>query len=191
MKDVEIEIKVKVESTKTLVKFLENNASFLYENHQVDEYFTPVHRNFLDTRPVNEWLRLRNSGGRHSINYKNWHYLKNGKAYHCDEYESGIEGIDQVKTIFKILNYKKIVVVDKIRKVYMLKDWEIALDKVVGLGDFVEIEYKGKIKNINPKKLTQEMIGFLKMNKCGKIERNYQGYPFLLLFPNESYFEDN
>jgi len=35
------------------------------------------------------------------------------------------------------------------------------------------------------------MIKFLKDINVGKIQRNYQGYPFLLLFPEEAkYFQE-
>jgi len=58
------------------------------------------------------------------------------------------------------------------------------------LGDYVEIEYIGKDKNAGPKKVTDEMVGFLKSLGCGKIIRNYAGYPFLLLFANEVKYEE-
>ena len=35
------------------------------------------------------------------------------------------------------------------------------------------------------KKTTDEMVEFLKSLGCGKIERDYVGYPFKLLFPGE------
>ncbi len=71
------------------------------------------------------------------------------------------------------------------KKIYLFKNYEIAIDKVKDLGDFVEIEYKGKEKNKTPEKITEEMIKFLKDLDCGKIYRNYVGYPFQRLFPKE------
>ncbi len=69
------------------------------------------------------------------------------------------------------------------------KDYEISIDSVKGLGDFVEIEYIGRDEKVDPKKVTEEMINFLKGLRCGKIIRNYVGYPFQLLFPEEVKFE--
>jgi len=80
--------------------------------------------------------------------------------------------------------------VDKLRKIWIYKDYEVAVDSVRGLGDFVEIEYKGENKNADPKKVTEEMIGFLKEVEVGKIMRNYVGYPFQLLFPKEVKYEE-
>ena len=190
MKNVEIEIQVNIEKTKPLIDFLEKKASFKKETHQIDEYFSPTHRNFIEVRPVKEWLRLRNSDGKYSINYKNWYFEEDGKSHHCDEYESKIEDLTQLKKILDVLNFKSIVKVDKIRKVWIYKDYEIAVDSVRGLGNFVEIEYISEDKKVNPKKITEEMINFLKNIGCGKIKRNYVGYPFQLLFPEEVKYEE-
>ena len=65
----------------------------------------------------------------------------------------------------------------------------VAIDSVKNLGDFVEIEYIGEDNKIDPKAMTEEMINFLKKVGCGKITRNYVGYPFLLLFPEEVKYE--
>ena len=190
MKDTEIEIQVKIENSNSLIGFLEKNAEFKGENRQIDEYFSPPHRDFVKVRPIEEWLRLRNSGGKHSINYKKWHFEKDGKSYHTDEYETKLEDLNQVKKILEVLNFKPIVTVDKIRKTWIYKDYEIEVDSVKSLGDFVEIEYVGKDENADPKKTTEEMVGFLKRLDCGKIQRNYLGYPFQLLFPSEVKWEE-
>lgn len=76
--------------------------------------------------------------------------------------------------------------VDKTRETWEYQDYEIAIDQVKGLGDFVEIEYKGEEKSVDPVKIANEMIVFLKEIGLSNIRRNYQGYPFLLLFPDEA-----
>ncbi len=187
--DTEIEIQVQVDSTKRLVEFLEKKGKFMGEKHQVDKYFSPAHRDFTKIRPTKEWLRLRDSSGKFSINYKNWHYEKDGRSNYCDEYESLIESLEQVEKIFKALDMKKAVTVDKTRKIWLYEDYEVAIDMVAGLGDFVEIEYKGKGTDKDPREITDEMVGLLKRFNPGKIRRNYVGYPFQLLFPKEVEYE--
>jgi len=184
MKDTEIEIKVKLQKIKPLIGFLKKHAKFIGEKHQVDEYFVPAHRDFTSIRPVKEWLRLRSSSGEYSINYKNWHHGKDGKSHHCDEYETKIESLNQLKKVLKVLDFKSLTKVDKTRNIWNYKNYQISIDTVKKLGDFVEIEYIGK-KKVSPKKATDEMVKFLKTLNCGKIERNYVGYIFQLLFPNE------
>ena len=95
-----------------------------------------------------------------------------------------------MKKILEVLNFKSIVKVDKLRKTWTYKNYEIATDSVKGLGDFVEIEYIGKDEKVDPKKITEEMINFLKSVGCGQIKRNYVGYPFQLLFPKEVKYEE-
>jgi len=189
MENTEIEIQVKIEKSQALLDFLEKNAEFKAQKRQIDEYFTPAHHDFTAVRPIKEWLRLRDAEGNYSVNYKNWHFDDQGKSHYCDEYETKIENLDKIKKILTALNFKSLSIVDKTRKTWLYKDYEIAVDSVKNLGDFVEIEYKGKEKSVKPKKITEEMIAFLKQIDCGKIERNYLGYPFQLLFPNEVTWE--
>ena len=190
MKNIEIEIQVEVEKSAPLLKFLKDKATFQGENFQIDKYYTPQHKDFLKKRPVDEWLRLRKENEKMSITYKNWHRDKNKRSTHADEFESQIEKIDQLEKIFKVLDFKHITTVHKKRTIWNWKKYEIALDKIKGLGNYVEIEYKGKEKKVNPKKITAEMIDFLKEIGCGKIRRNYNGYPFILLFPDEVIYDE-
>ena len=41
------------------------------------------------------------------------------------------------------------IVTDKLRKCFMYKECEISIDKVKGLGNYIEIEYKGNNINID------------------------------------------
>lgn len=189
MKNVEIEIQVQVENSKPLRAFLETKAEATGASRQIDQYFTPVHRNFIAVKPVAEWLRVRDAEGRYSLNYKNWHYTENGKSTHCDEYETKVENLEQLQLILKALNLKPLVTVDKQRATYRYKEYEIALDHVEGLGDFVEVEYKGT-NNENPTEITDQMVTFLKDLGVGKMYRNYVGYPFQLLFPDNVRLEE-
>lgn len=188
--DIETEIQVQVGNSQALLDFLiKNKGEFKGEKRQIDEYFTPVHRDFLAVRPAVEWLRLRDSNGKFFINYKNWHLDENNKSHFCDEYETPINDIEQMRKIFIALDIKPLVVVDKTRKTWTYQDYEIAIDAVKGLGNFVEIEYLGKEASKDPKIITNEMVKFLKDIGCGEIKRNYVGYPFQILFPDEVEYE--
>lgn len=188
-KNIEIEIQVSVENSEPLLSFLQTEGVFQSEKHQIDEYFTPAHKDFLATRPIPEWFRLRDADGIYTMNYKNWHFDENGKSHYCDEIETSVGSVDQAKKIVMALDFKSIAKVDKVRKTWTYKDYEIGIDSVKSLGDFVEIEYIGKDENIDPDTVTAEMVDFLKKIGCGKITRNYVGYPFLILFPDEVKYE--
>ncbi len=186
MKDIEIEIQTRVEKSDELLKFLEKEAIFISENQQIDEYFTPAHKNFVSVKPIEEWFRIREEKGKFTINYKKWHY-ENGIGTYADEYETDIGDKETARKIFIALDLKPLIVVNKARKKFIYNDYEIAFDNVVGLGNFVEIEYKGE-KSVDPQTTTKEMVAFLKSKSCGDIELNNGGYPMLLLFPEDAHF---
>lgn len=189
-KNKEIEIQLEVENSGSLRDFLEKEGQFKYEKRQIDEYFTPKKNDYTAVRPIKEWLRLRESEGKHSLNYKNWHYDEKGLSYHCDEYETEIGDAGQMKKILEAQHYISLVVVDKIRRVYYYKDYEVAIDKVKGLNDAVEVEYIGQDEKVVPKEVCEQMQKFVKSLDVGRVRINRQGYPFLLLFPKEAKWEE-
>lgn len=186
MKDKEIEIQVRIQESENLKSFLEKEADFISENRQEDEYYTPAHRDFIAIKPIEEWLRVRDENGKYSLTYKKWIY-ENGIGIYADEYEVEVSNKETAKKILKSIDAKPLITVLKNRRKYLYKNYEVAFDQVVGLGDFVEIEYKGN-KEVDPKQTTLEMINFLKNLNCGKIEINNGGYPMLLLFPEDAHF---
>lgn len=189
MNDIEIELQARVENVAPLMKLLESDGTFTGERRQLDEYLTPVHRDFAAKKPIEEWLRIRHATV-NSVTYKKFTYDKNGRSNFCDEYETIIEDPKQLRKIFDALDYTEVVVVDKVRKTYEYKDYEIAIDSVKAQGDFVEIEYKGSQAQPDPDEIIQQMIDFLKSLKCGKLERNFRGYAYTALYPNENVFEE-
>src|SRR5690606_8258692 len=94
---------------------------------------------------------------------------------------------DTARNIILALDFKLLTKVDKTRMKYLYNDFEISLDEVMGLGSFVEVEYKGG-QRVDPKGKTAEMIAFLKEYDCGKIELHNGGYPELMLFPDRNNF---
>lgn len=141
--DTEIEIKIKLDKDSFLKvrEKVENTAKFVKKVQQSDEYFTPVHRNFVEPKFPFEWLSIRKRGGKAILNYK--HFVpENAEVHtHCDELEAEIKNPEGMKKIFSALNLKSLVTVDKEREVYTYEDeFEIALDVVKDLGYFIEIE---------------------------------------------------
>lgn len=181
----EIEIQVNIENSGPLLEFLKLKGIFKHEVRQIDKYFSPVKDSFLATRPVSRWLRLRETDKGCSFNYKNWYFDNEGKSNYCDEFETKIEDINTTEKILEALGFNNIVIVDKLRKIWTFGDYEIAVDSIKNLGDFVEIEYIGSDDGVDPVKVTDEMILFLKNIGVGEITRNYVGYPFIILFPDE------
>lgn len=106
----------------------------------MDRYYQPTYRRFLKSsdETINEWLRIGIRENKKILNYKNWH-----QSMYCDEYEVEIDDEDNLNKIFLILGLEEIALVDKKRKTYIYQDkYEIALDAVEKLGNFIEIEVK-------------------------------------------------
>lgn len=142
-KNIEVELKFIVDDEKFLLDWLKLNAKLIYTDRQIDKYFTPIHRDFLSVEQPIEFLRVRNSQGKWSITYKYFH-SNNGQYSYCDEYESELSDGESLLKIFKKLELKHLVTVDKIRSSYSYKGFEIELDNVKGIGLICEIEIKDK-----------------------------------------------
>ena len=178
--DIETEIKIKITESeyKKLITFFNNNAKFIKENRQIDTYYQPTYRSFLNDKEINEWLRIGMRGNKTILNYKNWH-----DNMYCDEYEVEIDDSNNLDKIFKVLGLEQIAIVDKQRKTYLyLNKYEIELDKVKKLGYFIEIEVKNYSKTP-----IEEYDDLLKLVK--EIDLNFnnidnRGYPYHIIYNN-------
>lgn len=178
--DIETEIKIKIlkEEFQKIEIFMKNNAQFLKNSNQMDTYYQPTHRKFLNDgeEMINEWLRIGIRGNKKILNYKNWY-----NNMYCDEYEVEIDNEENLDKIFKILGLEKIAVVHKVRSTYFyLNKYEIALDYVKNLGYFIEIE----VKNYD-EELVKEYDKLLKLAKDLNLNLNHidkRGYPYHLIY---------
>ena len=176
--DIETEVKIRITEAeyKELTIFMNNNAVFLKENNQLDTYYQPTYRKFLNDNEINEWLRIGKRGSKIILNYKNWH-----DNMYCDEYEVEIDNSENLDKIFGILGLENIAIVDKYRKTYLYLDkYEIALDYVKDLGHFIEIEVKEYSKEP-----IEEYGDLLKLAKSLNLKLDNidkRGYPYHMIY---------
>lgn len=173
-KKIEVEIKFPLLNEKEVLEYLDNNAKFKYEARQIDEYFNAPHRDFTSKPRIYEWLRLRNSNGKCSFNYKDYSH-----EVYCDEYETEISSYEHLELILKAMNFKSLVVVDKHRKAYDFEDVEVSIDTVADLGGYIEIEYKGNNENIE--EIRKHLFNILERISAKTGELDKKGYPYELL----------
>lgn len=182
MKNIEIEIKVQVERNvfENFKSFLNQNARFIKDSEQSDEYFTPTNRNFVQPEFPFEWLSIRERNNEAILNYKHWYPENEEKSTHCDEFEVVLSDAENLRKIFKSIDINTLVKVVKKRNLYNYNDeFEICLDEVEDLGFFIEIEVKkdfGSIELAN-----QKLNEFATNMGIDVSSRNYRGYPFLLM----------
>ncbi|MCL2451877.1 class IV adenylate cyclase [Candidatus Saccharibacteria bacterium] len=179
----ELEICLPLKNIGIVRKFLDKNAEFSYENHQVDTYFdskTTAWTKKVDGKnPVDFWLRIREEGDVASINFKDFSRSHRSDIASCTEFESIVSKPSDAKKILGCLGFAPAVVVDKVRRAYKFHDVEIALDRVMDLGDYIEIEYYGDKSDVD--EIRQLLnLRLLEINaETGEYDEF--GYPYLML----------
>lgn len=178
--DTEIEIKIPIDrQAKEKVKEKLNElGEYIKTINQVDRYFTPEHRNFLDPEYPYEWLRIRQRNDKIVLNYKHYYPENAENTTHCDEFETEVEERDQIEHIFSALDFEELTTIKKIRQVYEFEDkFEIALDKVKELGFFIEIE---AIKDLGSVENTRKkLLNFADRLEIDTTNTDKRGYPYL------------
>ncbi len=182
MKNLEIEITIKLENKQPLLDYLSKHGKSLGEKKQTDIYFDPPNKTFLfegkEGLDANEFIRVRHSDKGDSITYKNWYIPENSPAY-CDEYESNLSDGKSTDKIFIALGFKETAKVEKTRRSYSCGEFLIEFDNIKKLGDFVEIEYNGTTAK-TPKEAFDLIDGFLKNAGITVFEHVKTGYVQLL-----------
>ncbi len=147
----EIEIRNKLLSKKEVLDFFNKNGitpSVL--KHQIDTYYdNPEDSLFKDPDNINTWIRIREENGKLIFTYKHWLPENTEIKTYCEEKEYAMDTKQELHKHLKKLgldgnNFVPFIVTDKIRQCFNYKDCEISIDTVKGLGDYIEIEYKGK-----------------------------------------------
>ena len=134
---LEIEIKVRVPDLESIRKRITACGGVLTERlTEHDSYYNAPHRDFGIT---DEALRLRQAGGKTVVTYKGPKSTILGSKVR-EELNLDISDPKTFDKIITSLGFKLVAVVLKDREYYQYQDYTISLDKVEGLGDFVEIE---------------------------------------------------
>lgn len=107
-----------------------------------------------------------------------------GNYEYAEEYETEISNKEEFTKILNFLDFKKAVTVDKQREYWDCGDLEIALDKIKGLGEFIEVEAKRNFENTDQaRKACLSFLDNLGIKNAEQIEIK-KGYPVMLLEKN-------
>lgn len=146
---------------------------------QVDAYYNAPHRDFLVPSVISEWLRIRVEGAGGSVNFKRFHPVDTVAKTHADEFETTVGDVEAMRRLLLALDFRPLVTVEKTRETCRLDDVEVAFDRVVGAGDFVEFEFKGTADSVaGATARLDRCIGRLGVPLGAPVER---GYPHMLL----------
>ncbi len=134
---LEIEVKIKVDKLEPIRSRLEElRASPMERVHERDVYYNAPHRDFART---DEALRIRYSGSNCVLTYKSAK-LSGYSLKAREELSTPVGSGPALEEILEKLGFTRTAEVEKIREYYLFRDASVALDKVKGLGCFVEIE---------------------------------------------------
>lgn len=178
MKNIEVEIQVFIKNPNKVEKRLNEVGKFAKEKKQIDKYYVLPHRDFFIKDMPDEYLRIRYEENKSHLNYSFLHFGKDGWLKSTDEYETSISEPEIVEEIFEKIDLIKKIIVKKTRKYFDCGDFEVTLDNIENLGDFMEIEAKKDFGGIDKtRKACEEFLE--KLNIEYKIQKE-MGYPRML-----------
>lgn len=164
-----IEIKAKSQRLEQIEQLLKNlKADFKGEDHQIDTYFNVP----------NGRLKLREGNIENALIHYHRANQEGPKASHITYYKPQ-ESKDLKATLTAGLGVK--VVVDKRRQISFVENVKFHLDKVEGLGTFVEIEAIDKDGTLGAEKLNEQCQHYMKLFEIQSEDLIAVSYSDLLL----------
>ena len=172
MKEIEVKVKVKdLDEIKNKLKWM--TCSFGEETLQEDSIFLKKELALLNVPLGTEVLRLREGNDKVLLTLK----ISQSNEFDCIETEVVIDSKEKMEEILGSMGYSKKVQVKKKRLMGKLRGFTICLDKVDGLGNFVEVE---KISSEDAEKVQEELMKFLESLGLSRENRIEKGYDTLM-----------
>jgi adenylate cyclase class 2 len=170
---IEVEIKVKIDNPSSIRSNLEKLGCIYFDNQiQSDTYYN-AGDNSRDFARTDEALRIRRIGEISFITYKGpkLHTLSKSRK----EIEIEIKDPTGAYGILTALGFTQVMTVIKSRDIYRLDQYEISLDTVKGLGDFLEIETTAEFESEVPSKVDSlfGLLGELGIKQEDTITKSY------------------
>ena len=172
---MEVEVKAYAEDLKEVeARIREMGAELTWEGEQVDTYYNHPERDFAKT---DEALRIRNEKSDSFLTYKGPKVDELSKTR--EEIQFSIENAEAAGKVLVKLGFSTAGIVKKYRKKFKLQDLKISLDRVDGLGDFVEVEALDTNRSEHEVSKTRDRIIAI-MDELGLEKRERTSYLELL-----------
>ncbi len=174
----EIEIKLRINNLEELEKkLIDTGLVISKEVVQRDTVYVSngMFDGFANVKVGDTFIRIRNENGINSLTLKQ----QRGLGLDKTEYETKIEDGEAMHQILLLLEWKPVVEVNKKRKKGKLGEYEICLDSVEDLGNFIELE-KMTDDNVDPEKVKTELFEALKPFGLTKDDEETKGYDILM-----------
>ena len=182
----EVEVKIKVDNIDDILKKLDSlNCELTSPKKQKDVIF--ISSSMKEYKIVEGTVVLRTR----TENDKEFFTLKrqSGVNLSSKEYNLEIQGVETLHQMLELMNFKKLVEVTKVRIEGKLNQYNICIDKVENLGNFIELELLTDRDDFN--KIQDEMIDYLKKINIDTSERSIVPYDTQIFNLNNSLKELN
>ncbi len=170
----EVEIKIAIGDVDGVLRQLENyGCKFSGPMSQTDAVYVPEHINELPCPEGTNVLRIRHMEGAYKFTLK-----RSEPGNHLSKIEHELEILQpqEMEKILHELGYKQISKISKKRRVCKLEEFEICIDIVEGLGNFLEMEI---LTQEDPAAAQQHMLAFLRDRGIDTSQQAEYGYDVL------------
>lgn len=181
MREIEVLVELldDIEATKEKLKAFDYQG----EKKVIDTYYVDPKRKNLklnDKNKLMECCRIREKNGKFSVAYKIDNY-KGDKWLYSDEYETEIKDLHAMELIFDALGLEVLVIVDNTKHTYLTPDYEIVIEEVNGLGNFLEVEALNDDERFSVDEIKAKIYQFIDNLDLNVGEELNSGKPELLL----------
>ena len=179
----EVEVKLRVDHESVRPALEARGATELGSVEQVDTYYDAPHREFGET---DEALRVRRerTGDGETVRFTYKGPLVDPESKTREEHETVVADGDAVEAILAALGFDPAAEVCKERDRFALEGYTVVLDRVDGLGEFVEVETEtGEADVTAARDGAHELLETLELDPDEGIRTSYLG---LLLADRDS-----
>ena len=141
---IEVEAKFRVRDVKSFRKKVRALGKYVGKEKKVDDYYTLEPKGKYPKKS----LRVRWRKGFCEVNFKQRVSYSSG-VHAKKEVEFRVSDINGFLELIKDIGYRKWVRKEKVTELYKIRDkFHIEINKVKGLGNFVEVEYLSTLKGV-------------------------------------------
>jgi adenylate cyclase class 2 len=143
----EVEVKVRADHERVRDLLATTDATHTGGVVQEDTYYSAPDRDFADTDEALRIRRERSDGTETArLTYKG--PLVDSESKTREEFETGVDDGETMGRILERLGYDPVATVRKERDRYEYSGYEIVLDAVADLGEFVEVETEASASSV-------------------------------------------
>ncbi len=133
---MEVELRIKILGQIDINKVLdENGYEYINTQHQIDKYYKPEGKEQEKEEVGSKILRIRTTNESVICTIKTT--IADGV---WDEKEVISDNLPSIAKLILDSDYKQVIEIDKVRNTYKKENYTLNIDKITGLGTYIEIE---------------------------------------------------